>query len=235
MDSLALLSAGMLGLAVYAWHARRVFRVIFPLSLALLWVRPHVLTLSVLLAAAGFEVFLTSRRMRAGRDLAEQETEVFLQRLSRTLRNRGSLSQALDDVARSDSRIVPHPDPHRVLMELRERWHTEAMLIVSLAAGLSSRYGGSLAPIIDNVIQHMGRARRQRFGRRLEETALESTVMVLAVVPYGLLLIFRMALPSFYNILTQTTAGHMVIGMLGMSTAGVLMGLSWYIRKEESS
>ncbi len=235
MDSRALLSAGLTGFAVFVWATGYRPRILAALSIPSLWLHPHMLALSLLMSAWGFDNFLNSRAARARQDRSEQETEVFLQRLSRTLANRGTLSQALDDLASSDGRILVHPDPHRVLSDLLERWQTEAMAIVVMSARLASRYGGPLPVIIDEVIKHIGRNRRQRFQRRLEEMALESTVIVLALAPYVLLLIFRVVLPTFYAILTSTALGDGVIALLGVSTLGVLGGFSIYIRREAAS
>ncbi len=227
-----ILSAWLVGLGIYALSTAFAPRIVSALSLPSALIHPTILAASVLLAAWGWDVFFESRSRRTLGDRQEQDTEIFLQRLSRTLANRGNLAQALDDLANNDNRVLADPDPYRVLADLALRWRTEAMTIVASSARIAGRYGGSVDVIIEQVVKHIGRQRRQRFQRRLEETAMESTVLILSVAPFGLLAIFAVSLPTFYRVLATTVVGHGVILFLGLITAAVLWGLAWYIRME---
>ncbi|MCL4495067.1 MAG: hypothetical protein M1294_09685 [Firmicutes bacterium] len=228
------MSAGLLGLSVMTFLSS--YRPVFLpwASMASVLIPQHTVALAFLFMIWGLDTFVMSRERRHYAEMNEQETELFLQRLGRMLKARGSLAFALDDVVRSDVRIRLHSDPQRVLDELAEKWPTDAMKVVADSARLANRFGGALDNIIEHVIKHIALSRRWRFQRRLDEMALESTVLILAVAPYAILLLFAFALPEFYKVLTATALGHLVLGFISLSSFVVLQIFAAHIRSEGS-
>ncbi len=234
MHSTAILSAGFIGLSVNGFLSSYRPMILGIASVFSLFMVNHVVALSVLIMLWGLDTFWSSRLARRRSELNEQETELFLQRLSRMLKARGSLAYALDDLARADSRIRLHSDPQQVLEELAHKWPTDAMRVVSISAKLANRHGGSLDDIIEHVMKHMTLSRRWRFQRRLEEMTLESTVLILALSPYIVAILFAMVLPEFYGALARTVSGQMVLTWIGVVTFVVLQLLGRHIRNGDA-
>lgn len=235
MHSSVILSAGLLGLTARGLLSPSYRPLFLPwASLASLLIANHSVALAFLIMVWGLDSFWKSRRRRRQSELDGQETELFLQRLGRMLKARGSLAFALDDVARSDSTIRLHADPQVVLDELAMKWHTDAMRVVAQSARLANRYGGALDNIIDHVLKHMALTRRWQFQRRLDEMAIESTVLILIVTPYAILLLFAFVLPEFYKVLTTTGLGHLVLAFIALVSFFVLQIFAAHIRNETS-
>ncbi|WP_020373874.1 type II secretion system F family protein [Sulfobacillus thermosulfidooxidans] len=232
MHSTILLSAGLLGLSVTGFLSSYRPVLLSLGSLVSLILPSHIVAMSTLLMVWGLDTFWTSRLQRQRQELNEQETELFLRRLSRMLKARGSLAYALDDLGRADSRIQLYAEPERVLDELSLQWSTDAIRVVASSAKWADRYGGSLENIIEHVIKHMALSRRWRFQRRLEEMTLESTVFILTLAPYVVLLLLKMAIPTFYGVFIGTGLGHVMLILSGIISFLVLQIFSWHIRNE---
>ena len=235
MHSSVILGAGLLGFSVNSILSSHRPLFLPWASMGSFLIPSPSITIAFLITIWGLDTFWTSRLRRQQSELDDQETELFVQRLRRMLKARGSLAFALEEVVRSDSRIRLHADPQLVLDELATKWHTDAMNVVAQSARLTTRYGGALDDIIDHVVKHMALSRRWRFQRRLDEMALESTVLILAIAPYVVLFLFAFTLPGFYQVLTTTGLGHLVLAFIALVSFVVLQIFSAHIRGESSS
>lgn len=184
-----------------------------------------------LLTAIGWNQLVTARRFAASRDRDEEAALLFLVRLDQLLRVRGTLAGALQEMGyRSPLRGADAGE--RVLAQVAAGYQISALSFVSRVVRVVHRYGGSLSPLLAWAVDAVHGDQARRHGRQLEEAAQRSTVVVLAFAPWGVLGIFRVAVPSFYRTLAGSPLGGGTLAGVGVATAVVLSILAHHERRE---
>lgn len=232
MMGLILAAAEITGLGAYAW-ARRGDDGLMMAGAGLLSSAtgdPWMIMPAVTVALAG-ERLRDALRFERQRDRDEQEAEAFLRRLTQMLPTRSSLGAAIQELMPMVEASGGRREAETVLEQLAERWQIGAMRLVARAARLIKRSGGSLDQVIGHAVRAMARDRRRRFQRRIEESARYTTIVVLAGAPFGVVALFRLALPAFYRELTDTPIGHATTMAVGLTTAGVLAVVTRHVRR----
>ncbi len=190
-------------------------------------------TLVMIGAAIGlsFAHYLDAQHFEAKRDRDEEASVLFLVRMRQLLGVTGTLGGALDEMGYRTRR--PTADAGEELLgELSRELNVGVVLFFARVALLVRRHGGSLLPVIGWAADAIQRAQALRHARQLEEAAQRSTIVVLALAPFAVLMLFRGMLPSFYRILLGSTIGNAALLMIGVVTVGVLTVLTAHIRRE---
>lgn len=184
-----------------------------------------------LMVAWGFGWYSQSVRQTASRDGDAQAALLFLVRLRQLLSVTGTLSGALQEMGYRLS-AVGGDASEQVLQNVANRLEVDVLSFVSRVAGLVRRHGGALGVVVEWAVQRLERQQALRFARRLEEAAQRTTIVVLALAPWGVLVLFRFVVASFYRSLLSTPLGHTVLLSIAGLTATVLAILASHIRGE---
>ncbi len=229
------LLAVMAGLLVFNW-----------LSDSLAWVLPVGLGVAALTASipimisaglilVGLEMYLNAARFEKRRDRQEQEAEVFLQRLAQLLKTHGTLSLALQDLGYRDRATGREPNPEHLLKDLFHRWNIAVVGMVASASLVVAKHGGGLQPVVEQAAKKISRDRERRFQRQLGEAAKRTTMLVLALAPYGVIGAIWALVPSMYAVLTSQLPGQVATVGVGFVGGAILAILALYIKKEGKS
>ncbi len=194
-----------------------------------------VLILSLGAMLIGLEMYLAATRFETRRDRQEQEAEVFLQRLAQLLQTHGTLSLALQDLGYRERTTGREPNPEHILKDLFHRWNVGVVGMVASASQAVVRHGGALEPVVEQAAKKISRDRERRFQRQLDEAAKRTTMVVLAVAPYGVLGVLREMVPSMYAALVTRGVGQLTVLGVGLVSGGVLTILALYVRKDGAS
>jgi len=152
---------------------------------------------------------------------------VFLQRLRQHLVLRGNLTSALAEVALPSG--VHRSEPVRVLDQLAVLWQSEPLKRLSTMAVVSSRHGGSLVTVMDDLLHRLVRDRQRRHGHRAEEAAQRSSIVVLGVLPIPMYLSLYWFAPTFYRILEGSVYGHVATTWVALTTVVANEILRWQV------
>lgn len=188
--------------------------------------------LSFGLMLGGLEMYLAATRFENKRDRQEQEAEVFLQRLAQLLQTHGTLSLALQDLGYRDHATGREPNPEHILSGLFHRWNVAVVGMVASASLAVAKHGGGLGPVVEQAAKKISRDRERRFQRQLDEAAKRTTMVVLALAPYGVMGALREMVPSMYAVLTTRIIGEVAVLLVGLVSGGVLAILALYVRKD---
>ncbi len=220
--------AGFLGLTAWQWLDRRWWSWIFPITVlagavlgngwTVLWFGGFGLSYARLLDAL---------RQEAQHDRNQLTTEVFLQRLRQHLVLRGNLTSALAEVVLPSG--VHRSEPVRVLDQLAVLWQSEPLKRFSTMAVVSSRHGGSLVTVMDDLLHRLVRDRQRRHGHRAEEAAQRSSIVILGVLPIPMYLSLYVFAPTFYRILEGSVYGHVATTWVAMTTVVANEILRWQV------
>ncbi len=184
-----------------------------------------------LFTAVGWNELLKARRFAVSRDRDEQAALLFLVRLDQLLRVRGTLAGALQDMGYR-SPLGGSAAGEKVLAQVADGYQVSALSLVSRVARVVQRHGGSLSPLLAWAIDAVHGAQSRRHGRQLEEAAQRSTVVVLAFAPWAIVGIFRMVVPTFYQVLSTSSLGAGTLAGIGAATAVVLIILARHENRE---
>lgn len=165
------------------------------------------------------------------RDQDEQEALLFLVRLGQLLAVRGTLAGALDDMGYR-SPWAGTDAGERVLVAVATQYRVGALEFLARVAVLVRRHGGSLVPVVDWARDIIQRAQSRRHARQLEEAAQRSTIVVLALAPWGVLAVFRLMVPAFYRILVTSPIGDIAVLLVGGVTLAVFLVLTAHMQRE---
>lgn len=222
----------MCGLIVFYWVTRSSNWVL-PVGLGVAALtRSGWIILSCGAMLVGLEMYLAASRFERQRDRQEQEAEVFLQRLAQLLQTHETLSLALQDLGYRDRGTGREPNPEYILSELFHRWNVAVVGMVASASRAVSKHGGGLVLVVEQAAKKISRDRERRFQRQLDEAAKRTTMVVLALAPYGVIGALREMLPSIYGELTTRMTGQVVVLLVGVVSGSVLAVLALYVRKE---
>lgn len=179
----------------------------------------------------GFGIYQKASGYERRRDEDAREALLFLVRLRQLVSVTGTLAAALDEMGYRTG-WTGSDAGERVLVEVALRLKVTALTFLGRVAMLVRRHGGSLLPVVDWAADTIQTRQSLREVRHLEETAQRSTVIILALAPWGVLMVFRIMVPGFYRILMTTRIGDGALLMIGCMTLAVLAVLSQYIRRE---
>lgn len=230
MDNVLLAVMG--GLVVYNWLTESSAWVL-PIGLGLAaFSASTAVIISVGLILVGMEMYLNATRFEKKRDRQEQEAEVFLQRLAQLLQSHGTLSLALQDLGYRDHATGREPNPEHLLRDLFHRWNIAVVGMVASASLVIAKHGGGLQPVVEQAAKKISRDRERRFQRQLDEAAKRTTMLVLAMAPYAVMVALWALVPSMYAVLTTQLSGQLATVAVGLVGGLVLMVLAIHVKKE---
>lgn len=175
--------------------------------------------------------FIRAQAYGRARDLDEQKALLFLVRLQQLLNVKGTLSTALDDMGYRAA-WGGGDAAERVLEDVARRYRVRALDFVSRVALTIRRHGGALIPLVSWAADTIQQGQSQRQARKIEDAARHTTIVVLAAAPIGIIAVFRLVIPSFYQALSRTVIGNGAILLIGGITCGVLVLLARQTWKE---
>jgi tight adherence protein B len=191
-----------------------------------------------LISAIGLALiyFVLSQRAARRRSRIIQQLPSYLENMIRVLSAGNSLEEAISAAAREASdpirpvfmsvgRQVRLGAPvDQVLAEAAELYNLRDVKIMSLAASVNRRYGGSLRGILKSLI--LAIRQRGTAARELRALTAETrfSALVLALVPIGLTSYIYLSNPHFYDAMLHDSAGKKVlIGGLVWLTIGIFI------------
>lgn len=191
---------------------------------------PYVLIAGLMVGTA-FSQYLDVMDYADGRDRDQQAALLFVVRLGQILTVRGSLAAALDEMGYRSSRVGSDA-AERVLSRVAQDLRVEPLTFLTRAVAVVRRHGGSLSPVLDWARDAIQEAQGVRYARQLEEAVQRSTMVVLALAPWGVALLFRVFIPGFYQSLMTTRLGSIAVLAIGMTTYGVFWVMIRHMREE---
>jgi hypothetical protein len=196
-----------------------------------LWSGDQTLMVASLLDGAVIAYYLKMRRYAASRTRDQMLALLFLVRLEQLLAITGNLAAALDDMGYGATEPYGMLAEH-VLERIAENYRVKPLLFVSRVAFLVRRYGGKLHPLIAWAKDTIQTDQIDRQQQHLEQIARESTMITLALAPIAILVLFRLMIPTFFRVLSDTRLGAITVAVVSTSTAAVFSILSRYHRQE---
>ena len=194
---------------------------------------PFVLVSGVAVGLA-FGQYWRAAEYARSRDGDQQTALVFVVRLRQMLAVRGSLAGALDSMGYR-SEWIGSDAGERVLNRVAKASRVEALTFLARVASAVRRHGGSLLPVVDWSAEAIQEAQGLRQTRQLEEAAQRTTIVTLALAPWGVAFLFRALIPAFFHTLTHTRIGNTAVLAVGLTTYGVFWLLVRHIRGEAES
>lgn len=227
----ALSCALITGIGIWTWLRRLAY---WPTSLGLVFGVVQANPTLVMVGAAiglSFAYYFNAEHFEAQRDRDEEASVLFLVRMRQLLGVTGTLGRALDEMGYKTRSPAADAGEER-LEELSRELDVGVLTFFAWVALLVRRHGGSLLPVTEWASQTIQHASALRHARQLEEAAQRSTIIVLALAPFAVLVMFRALVPSFYHILLGSPIGNAALLMVGAVTVAVLTVLTIHIRKE---
>lgn len=210
-----------------------VIAVLAVFAIAVLGVFGGVSTVGILLA---FGWAYLNRQAAQRRMRIVEQLPAFLEGVIRVLGAGNTLDEAISAAARES------PDPIRplflsvgrqvrlgapieaVLMETAEIHELRDLKVMSLAAAINRKYGGSLRNVLRSLIQAV--RSRDTAARELRALTAETrfSAMMLSIIPVGLMLYIFAQNPDYYRNMWADNVGRWLLTIsVGLQVVGVLV------------
>jgi tight adherence protein B len=163
------------------------------------------------------------RRAEAGqkrKDQQDAEAEAILLQLLHEISAGAPLAAALDHSLPGGSRAYGQ-DTETAVAAMVAAWPVPALRRASGAFTAASRHGGELPLLIRAVLDQLRQDRRLRWERQSAMAGPRTTLLVVSLAPWPLLLVFRGILPTFYTALTASWLGQACLVWCGLSAVGL--------------
>ncbi|MCY0878674.1 MAG: hypothetical protein OWU84_07035 [Firmicutes bacterium] len=196
-----------------------------------LWAHDRTLMVVGMVDGTVVSYYLRMRRYAEDRSRDQAWALLFLVRLEQLLSITGNLASAIEEMGYRPVEPTETMAEH-VLGRIAEAYRVKPLTFVSEAALFVRRCGGKLEPLVAWAKETIQANQVAHQKERLEHMARESTMVTLALAPLGVLVLFRLAIPSFFRVLCDTRLGDGTLALVGATTALVFGVLSGYQRKE---
>lgn len=194
------------------------------------WSHQWLLMLLAIAEGLALGLYHQTRRWSRRRDQDAEEADALLQQLNQLMSWGHSLAQSLDSLGYRIGGQTTSAES--VLQELARHYRVSGLEVVADTAASIQKDGGSLLPVIQWARQQITRDRQERFARQLEESSKQSTILILSLAPFGVLLLFRLILPPFYRAVVATSLGHAALILILTLQSLVWAFLILYLRKD---
>jgi Flp pilus assembly protein TadB len=162
----------------------------------------HVPGLAVGGLLAGFAAarWRAGERRRRTQDEEESRAELGLQTLLRLVRSGQAFMPALDVVISPTA--AASPAPHAAVRRLGDMWPVPAVARAVPALEAALRYGGAVEPVLRDTLEQLRLDRQARWDWEAATASARTSLMLVGLGPWGVLLVFRLLLPGFFTALT---------------------------------
>ncbi len=226
-----LVEATAVGMGVYVWLRGEAAWILATGFVVGMVMQDDWMMLSGLWIGLGLAFYRDACQAETRRGEAEQAALVFMVRLRQMLGVKGSLAAALDELGYR-SQWGGGDAGEQVLQAVANQFRVASLSFLAQVALMVRRHGGSLLPVAEWASDAIQNRHALRQARRLEEATQRSTILILAFAPAGVLAVFRLLVPSFYQALLTSRLGDGTILGVGITIFAVFAVLAYYIRRE---